>query len=112
MKHFEDYYSLLGRDYFFDNSTKMISLYTSALNSDSLYVKMVANDFFIPFYCRFSHYLKDINEFFSRAVYSHHQNVILKGLSNFVSLLANKDIVISKEIAEEIMIMIVVVIML
>ena len=77
------------------------------LNSNSLYVKFLAIDLFTLLYRRSSRGLKPFTETIVNSVYNRHHLVMLKVLSVFVSLLEDKENVLPKETAEDIIVAIV-----
>lgn len=105
IQHFDDFYTFFGYKKFF---TDIVGVFHGKINSPSLYVRFLAIDLCILLYRRSSKGLQEFTKAIISSVYNRHTLVTLKVLSVFVSLLEDKDNLLPKEIAEDIIIAIVI----
>jgi hypothetical protein len=104
IRHIDDYYQFFGHKYFLE---EVANLFLQKINSNYNYVRFLFIDMFTLLYKLSNNSLEGCMRSFINTVYNHHHLVVIKVLSVFVALLSDKEIVLPKENAEEIIIAIV-----
>ncbi len=104
IRHIDDYYKFFGHKYFLE---EIANLFLQKINSNYNYVRFLFIDMFTLLYRLSSNSLEGCMRSFINAVYNHHHLVVIKVLSVFVALLEDKENILPKENAEDIIIAIV-----